>query len=90
MTNDRTGLITIAEHKSQLPEEAARTLFLLAAAVSARGGGPVTVSPDTVVVVTPATPITLTIKGGFTDEYNPQRDLDATLKRPTKRPGTVI
>jgi hypothetical protein len=70
------GTVTIDTHQRTLPEEQARTLFLLATAISKRGGGALAVDPDTLVIVNSSTPIT----DGFTDQYDPATQLDALTK----------
>jgi hypothetical protein len=76
----RNGTIRINEHTIELPEAEARTLFLAATALTRRSGA-LAINTDTTIVVNQATQISLTISGGFTDEYDPQ----AVIERLTRR-----
>ncbi|SMG34910.1 hypothetical protein [Agreia pratensis] len=69
-----SGIVTVGGLSIVLPETEARTLFL-AAGARARRGGPIVISPDHTVYVNPSTQISLTIEGGFTEDYDPERDL---------------
>lgn len=75
-----TSIVTINERTIELPEEEGRTLFLAAAALISRRGGPLVIDNDTTIVVTAATQVTITISDGFTDQYNPQGALDQALR----------
>ncbi|MFZ4894195.1 hypothetical protein ACL9RL_07075 [Plantibacter sp. Mn2098] len=75
-----TSIVTINERTIELPEEEGRTLFLAAAALISRRGGPLVIDNNTTIVVTAATQVTISISGGFTDQYNPQGALDQALR----------
>ncbi|MGG7509374.1 hypothetical protein [Plantibacter sp. YIM 135249] len=75
-----TSTVTINERTIELPEEEGRTLFLAAAALISRRGGPLVIDNDTTIIVTAATQVTITISDGFTDQYNPQGALDQAMR----------
>jgi hypothetical protein len=75
-----TGTVQVGPHSLELPEDEARALFLVASTAAKRGGAMV-VSPDTTMILNPATPISLTIAAGFIDEYDPLGQLDRITTR---------
>jgi hypothetical protein len=75
-----TGTVRINEHSIVLPEDQARTLFLAAVALTRRTG-PLAISPDTTVAVNQSTQLSLSISGGFEDEFDPQGVLDRALSK---------
>lgn len=79
----RTATVTIGAHTIELPEDEARALFLVAGTAVKRGGA-MAFSPDTSVILNSATPISLTITAGFTDEYDPHGQLDKIAKPKAK------
>jgi hypothetical protein len=76
------GTVTIGTYEVTLPEEDARTLFLAAMVVQKRSQ-PLAVTADTMLVITPATPITIVIAGGFAGERTPDQVVAAAHKRAT-------
>lgn len=84
------GIVQIGAHTLELPEDQARTLFLLAGATSGKGGGPIVISSDTTVVVTRCTPISITISGGFEEAHDPAADLARTMARRGRRTATEV
>lgn len=77
--------VQIGDQRVEGEEEALRDLFM-AAAVTARRGGYFVISPDVATFLSPATPITIHIPGGFTDEFNPSAITDRALRaRPSVR-----
>jgi hypothetical protein len=65
---DLIGAVSIDDLVVELPETEARSLFA-AAIASAKAGGLIPISPDTVIAVNPSTRFTLTIAGRFADEH---------------------
>jgi len=80
----RTGTVRINEHTIERPEAEARTLFLAAVALS-RKPGALVINDDVTIVINQATQISITITGGFVDEYDPQAVIDRLTRR-----GTVL
>lgn len=78
-----TGTVQIGPHSLELPEDEAPALFLVAGTAAKRGGA-MAISPDTTVILNSATPISLTIAAGFTDEYDPLGELDKIAKPKAK------
>jgi len=69
------GTVHIGSHVIDLPEEEARALFL-AAGVALRSRVPLVVTHDTTAYINEGTQLSLTIEGGFRDEYNPQQVIE--------------
>jgi len=77
-----TGIVRINEHTIELPEDEARTLFLAAVVMTKRPGG-LAINSSTMLAITSATQVSITIEDGFADEYDPQRTLDQVMRART-------
>jgi hypothetical protein len=75
----RSGIVHINSHTIELPEAEARTLFLAAVAMTKRPGA-LAISTSTMLAITAATQVSITINDGFAEEYNPQGVLDQLLR----------
>jgi hypothetical protein len=81
-----TGTVRINTDTIELPETEARALFL-AAGAALRQHIPLVISPDVVVYINEATQLSLTIKDGFAEDYDPQAVIDRASK---SRSVTVV
>lgn len=76
------GTVTIGTHEFTLPAEEARTLFL-SAMVTQKRPQALAVTPDLMIAITPSTPISITIPGGFATERTPEQIVQDAHKRAT-------
>ena len=81
-----TGIVRINEHAIELPESEARTLFLAAVVMTKRPGA-LAINSSTMLAITSATQVSITIADGFADDYNPQRILDQAIRT---RSATIV
>lgn len=68
------GIVRVGPHEFTLPAEEAQHLFLVASRAAAKGK-PFVASPD-VTIWAGASPVSLEIKGAFTEDYNPSQAVE--------------
>ncbi|UPL09979.1 hypothetical protein [Microbacterium sufflavum] len=80
-----TGTVRIGEHSYTLPDDEARELGEAAMRTATGRGGWLSPDNDTLIAVTPSTPISITITGEFTEENVPNAKPKHILNR-TQQP----